>query len=156
MLPRGDGALADDEGDREDENGRGEAEADDEPGGALFGFVVAALRSVSLRRNAVDDERVRAGTTLQQIIDVETTRTRINAGDADEEVVIGVILIHAAILDGERVVAIAALRVREASTRSPGRARGREATVAAIPDGRGDADVEVVAVALDDNRVVAA
>ena len=78
MLPRGDGALADDEGDREDENGRGEAEADDEPGGALFGFVVAAMRSVSLRRNAVDDERVRAGTTLQQIIDVETTRTRIN------------------------------------------------------------------------------
>ena len=66
MLPRGDGALADDEGDREDENGRGEAEADDEPGGALFGFVVAALRSVSLRRNAVDDERVRAGTTLQK------------------------------------------------------------------------------------------
>ena len=72
MLPRGDGALADDEGDREDENGRGEAEADDEPGGALFGFVVAALRSVSLRRNAVDDERVRAGTTLQKK-KVETT-----------------------------------------------------------------------------------
>ena len=136
MLLCLDGALADEEGDREEEDGRGEAETDDEPDGALqcvlSGPVVAALFSGCLRRNAVDDERVRAGTTLQQIIDVETTRARINAGDADGEDVI-----HAAILDGERVVAGAALRVREASTRAPGRARGREATVAAIPDGRG-------------------
>ena len=71
-------ALAGDEGDREEEDGRGDAEADDERRGALFGFVLATLRSVCLRRNSVDDERVRAGTTLQQIIDVETTRTMIN------------------------------------------------------------------------------
>ena len=42
-----------------------------------------------------------------------------------------------AFLDGERVMAVAALRVREATTRSLGRACGREATAAAIPDGRG-------------------
>ena len=82
MLLCLDGALADDEGDREEEDGRGEAEPDDEPDGALqcalSGPVVAALFSGCLRRNSVDDERVRAGTTLQQIIDVETTRTRIN------------------------------------------------------------------------------
>ena len=72
MLLCLDGALADDEGDREEEDGRAEAEADDEPDGALIGVVVAALFSGCLRRNAVDDERVRAGTTLQKK-KVETT-----------------------------------------------------------------------------------
>ena len=76
MLLCLDGALADEEGDREEEDGRGEAETDDEPDGALqcvlSGPVVAALFSGCLRRNAVDDERVRAGTTLQKK-KVETT-----------------------------------------------------------------------------------
>ena len=71
-------ALAGDEGDREEESGRAKAEADDEPGGAAFDVILAALKPFCFRRDAVDDERVRAGTTLQQIIDVETTRTRIN------------------------------------------------------------------------------
>ena len=55
----------------------------------------------------------------------------MDAGDADvEEVVL-------AKGNGERVVAFAALRVRKALTRALSRARGREATAAAIPDGRG-------------------
>jgi hypothetical protein len=73
----------------------------------------------------------------------------MDAGDADVEVVV-------VALDGERVVAVAALRAREASTRASGRARGRS------DDGRGsrmdagDADDEEVAITLDDDRVVAA
>ena len=55
----------------------------------------------------------------------------MDAGDADVE---GVLF---AIVDGERVVAFAALRVRKASTRAPSRACGREATAAAMLDGRG-------------------
>ena len=55
----------------------------------------------------------------------------MNAGDADVEFVV------VAFLDGERVVAFVALRVRKASTRALSRARGREATTAEIPDGRG-------------------
>ena len=46
----------------------------------------------------------------------------MDAGDADFEAV------AVAGLDGERVLAIAALRVREASTRASGRARADEAT----------------------------
>ena len=37
-----DGALADDEGDREEEDGRGDADRDDERHGALLGFLAAA------------------------------------------------------------------------------------------------------------------
>ena len=76
--------------------------------------------------------------------------SRMDAGDADVEVVLF------ALDDGERVLAAVPLRVREASTRASGRARGRG------DDGRrsrmdaGDADVEGVGVALDDDRVVAA
>ena len=133
MLPRGDGALADDEGDREEESGRAKAEADDEPGGAAFDVVLAALVSFCFRRDAVDDERVRAVTTLQKNHQRRDHGDgfRMDAGDADFEVV------PVAFLDGERVVAFAALRVREASTRASSSARGREATTAAIPDGRG-------------------
>ena len=53
MLLCLDGALADEEGDREEEDGRGEAETDDEPDGALqcvlSGPVVAALLSLAAR-----------------------------------------------------------------------------------------------------------
>ena len=45
--------------------------------------------------------------------------SRMDAGDADAEVVV------VAGLEGERVLVVAALRVREASTRASGRARGR-------------------------------
>ena len=55
----------------------------------------------------------------------------MDAEDADVEVVAG------AVLDDERVVAFAALRVREASTRAMGSARGRKATAVILPDGRG-------------------
>ena len=74
----------------------------------------------------------------------------MDAGDADVEVVV-------AGLDGERVVAVAALRVREASTRASGRARGRgdDGWGSRMMDA-GDADVEFVVVALDDlERVLA-
>ena len=75
----------------------------------------------------------------------------MNAGDADEEVVVD------AGLDGELVVVLVSLRVREASTRASGRARADEATKDGDPGmDAGDADVEVVVVALDDDRVVAA
>ena len=113
-----DGALADDEGDREEESGRGDADRDDERLGGLRSFVVAAFRSccfgglrarnfvaaelpsVGSHRIAVDDERVRAITTLQKHNECR--------------------------------------RVCKASTRASSRARVREATVAAIlPDGRG-------------------
>ena len=46
----------------------------------------------------------------------------MDAGDANVEVVLMILL---AILDDERVVTLAALRVREASTRAIGGARGR-------------------------------
>ena len=46
----------------------------------------------------------------------------MDAGDADVEIV------AVALDDGERVFAVAALRVREASTRASGRARADEAT----------------------------
>ena len=107
-----DGALADDEGDREEESGRAKAEADDEPGGAAFDVVLAALVSFCFRRDAVDDERVRAVTTLQKNHQRRDHGDgfRMDAGDADFGVV------PVAFLDGERVVAFAALRVREAST----------------------------------------
>ena len=55
----------------------------------------------------------------------------MDAGDADVELVV------VAVLEGEHVVAVAALRVREASTRALGNAREGEATTATIPDGRG-------------------
>ena len=51
----------------------------------------------------------------------------MDAGDADPEVVVG------ALDDGELVVAVAALRVREASTRASGPARADEATTDADP-----------------------
>ena len=105
-----DGALADDEGDREEESGRAKAEADDEPGGAAFDVVLAALVSFCFRRDAVDDECVRAVTTLKKKSRDHGDGFRMDAGDADFEVV------PFAFLDGERVVAFAALRVREAST----------------------------------------
>ena len=41
-----DGALADDEGDREEESGRGDADHDDERLGGFRSFVVIALRAV--------------------------------------------------------------------------------------------------------------
>ena len=47
----------------------------------------------------------------------QKTEIPMDAGDADVEVVV-------VALDGERVVAVAALRAREASTRASGRARG--------------------------------
>jgi len=76
----------------------------------------------------------------------------MDAGDADVEVVV-------LALDVERVVARAALRVREASTRASGRARADEATTAADPGmDAGDADVEAVVaffIFLDDDRVLA-
>ena len=143
-------ALVDDEGDREEESGRAKAEADDEPGGAAFDVVLAALVSFCFRRDAVDDERVRAVTTLQKNHQRRDHGDgfRMDAGDADFEVV------PVAFLDGERVVAFAALRVREASTRASSSARGRKPTAAAIPDGRGSADVEFVVVAVLDGEHV--
>ena len=72
----------------------------------------------------------------------------MDAGDADVEVVVG------ALLDGERVVAFVALRVRKASTRALSRAD--EATAAMIQVDAGDADPELVeATILDGERVVA-
>jgi hypothetical protein len=50
----------------------------------------------------------------------------MDAGDADVEVVV-------VALDGERVVAVAALRAREASTRASGSARADEATTGGDP-----------------------
>jgi hypothetical protein len=74
----------------------------------------------------------------------------MDAGDADDEEVGG------ALDDGERVVAVFALRVCEASTRASGRARADEATTDGDPGmDAGDADEEVVVVALDDDRVLA-
>ena len=75
----------------------------------------------------------------------------MDAGDADEE------FVELALDDGERVLVVAALCVREASTRASGRARGRgdDGWGSRMMDA-GDADVEDVAVALDDDRVVAA
>ena len=55
----------------------------------------------------------------------------MDAGDADVE------LVSVALDDGELVLAVAALRVRKASTRAPSRSREGEVTTAAIPDGRG-------------------
>ena len=75
----------------------------------------------------------------------------MDAGDADVEDV------AVAGLDGERVLVVASLRVREASTRASGRARADEAATDGDPGlDAGDADVEVVVGALDDDRVVAA
>jgi len=51
----------------------------------------------------------------------------MDAGDADEEVVL------VALDDGERVLAQASLREREASTRASGRARADEATTGGDP-----------------------
>ena len=51
----------------------------------------------------------------------------MDAGDADVEEV------SLAVLDGERVLARAALRAREASTRASGRARADEATTGGDP-----------------------
>ena len=51
----------------------------------------------------------------------------LDAGDADVE------FVAEAGLDGERVVAVAALRVRKASTRASGRARADEATTDGDP-----------------------
>ena len=51
----------------------------------------------------------------------------MDAGDADVE------LVAVAGLDGERVLVVASLRVREASTRASGRARADEATTDADP-----------------------
>ena len=51
----------------------------------------------------------------------------MDAGDADGELVVD------ALDDGERVVALASLRVREASTRASGRARADEATTDGDP-----------------------
>ena len=53
---------------------------------------------------------------------------RMDAGEADVEATVS-----DAVLDGERVVAVAALRVREASTRASGRARADEATTDGDP-----------------------
>ena len=53
--------------------------------------------------------------------------SRMDAGDADVEDVV------VALDDGERVLARAALRVREASTRASGRARADEATTDGDP-----------------------
>ena len=56
----------------------------------------------------------------------------MDAGDADVEFVV------VALDDGERVLAFAALRVREASTPASGRARADEATTDGDPGcGRG-------------------
>ena len=74
----------------------------------------------------------------------------MDAGDADPEVVVG------ALDDGELVVAVAALRVREASTRASGRARARGDDGWGSRTDAGDADFDAVLVALDDDRVVAA
>ena len=52
---------------------------------------------------------------------------RMDAGDADVEVV------PVALDDAERVLVVAALRVREASTRASGRARADEATTDGDP-----------------------
>ena len=51
----------------------------------------------------------------------------MDAGDADVEAVV------VALDDGERVVALASLRVRKASTRASGRARADEATTDGDP-----------------------
>jgi len=76
--------------------------------------------------------------------------SRMDAGNADvEEVVV-------AGLDGERVVFPASLRVREASTRASGRARGRGEDGLGFRVDAGDADLEGVAVALDDGELVVA
>ena len=73
----------------------------------------------------------------------------MDAGDADGEHVV-------VALDDDRVLARAALRAREASTRASGSARGRGDDGSGSRMDAGDADVEEVAVALDDDRVVAA
>ena len=75
----------------------------------------------------------------------------MDAGDADPEVVV------VALDDGELVVVVAALSVREASTRASGRACADEAATDGDPGlDAGDADVEFVAEAgLDGERVVA-
>ena len=82
----------------------------------------------------------------------------MDAGDADLEAVL------VAGLDDERVLAVFALRVREASTRASvreastrasGRARGRGDDGGGSRMDAGDADLELVLVAgLDDERVV--
>ena len=51
----------------------------------------------------------------------------MDAGDADEELVV------VALDDGERVLVVAALRARKASTRASGRARADEATTDGDP-----------------------
>ena len=76
----------------------------------------------------------------------------MDAGDADVEAVVN------ALDDGELVLVAAALHMREASTRASGRARagGRGDDGWGSRMDAGDADVEDVFVALDDDRVVAA
>jgi hypothetical protein len=73
----------------------------------------------------------------------------MDAGDADDEKVV------VAGLDGERVVAFVALRVREASKRASGRARGRGGDGWGSRTDAGGADVElVVRAAFDAERVL--
>ena len=72
----------------------------------------------------------------------------MDAGDADVEVV-GV-----ALDDLELVVVVASLRVHKASKRASGRARGRGGDRWGSRMDAGDADVEVVGVALDDGERV--
>ena len=61
----------------------------------------------------------------------QARRQRMDAGDADVEGVLD------ARDDSELVLAVAALRVRKASTWASSRSREGKATTAAIPDGRG-------------------
>ena len=76
----------------------------------------------------------------------------MDAGDADVEAVVN------ALDDGELVLVAAALHMREASTRASGRARagGRGDDGWGSRMDAGDADVEDVAVALDDGERVLA
>ena len=87
-------------------------------GERVVAFVALRVRKASTRALSRADEATAA-------------MIQVDAGDADPEFVV------VAKGDGEHVFFIAALCVREASTRALSRARGREATAAAIPDGRG-------------------
>jgi hypothetical protein len=58
--------LADDDGEAEDEDGRADAEADDERRGALVGAVAFAVRFRVLRFDPLNVEGVRAGAALRR------------------------------------------------------------------------------------------
>ena len=100
----------------------GDADPEEIVGAGLDGelvVVVAALRVHQASTRASGRARADEATTDGD--------PGMDAGDADEE------LVAVAGLDGERVLVVAALRVREASARAAGRARVDEATTDGDP-----------------------